>query len=75
MKPAGRLQVFFVCDATGTGITPCTFTESSMQKLWKRSGGDIARCVRHGALICNEVWRETKQEAQKWARGEAVSRL
>ena len=47
------MATYYVCDTTNG--TPCTFTERSMQKLWKRSGGDIARCVRHGALICNET--------------------
>jgi len=59
---------FYVCDTTHG--TPCVFTERSMQKLWQRSGGDIARCIRHGSLICNETTQPDIKAARKWARGE-----
>ena len=42
------------CDTFGNE-TPCIFTERTMMPLWKRTGGDIARCIRHGNLICNET--------------------
>jgi hypothetical protein len=64
------MPTFYVCDTTNG--TPCTFTEHSMRKLWKRSGGDIARCVRHGALICNETRQPDIETARKWARCEKV---
>lgn len=64
-------QRFYVCD-TPVG-TPCVFTEQSMRKLWKRTNGDIARCIRHGALICTETEQPDLRTAQKWARGEAAS--
>lgn len=55
-------QKFYYCDARHLGKTPCVFTEHSMQRIWKRSGGDIARCPRHGQLICNEAEAEDKKE-------------
>lgn len=56
---------FYICDETRK--TPCIFTESSMRMLWKRSGGDIARCVRHGQLICTETDQPDKKAARLWA--------
>ncbi len=43
-----------------------------MRNLWKRTGGDIARCIRHGALICNATQQPDRKAAKKWARGEKV---
>jgi hypothetical protein len=54
---------FYVCDCMRG--TPCIFTERTMQPLWKRTGGDIARCIRHGALICYEYAAESKKELRK----------
>lgn len=59
---------FYVCDVVRG--TPCVFSEASMKKLWERSGGYIARCIRHGCLICNETCQENKKKAQAWAKGE-----
>ncbi len=71
-----REQTFYVCDAGEShGTTPCVFTERSMQRLWKRSGGDIARCIRHGSLICNETRQPDIEAARKWARGEKVPKV
>jgi hypothetical protein len=67
------LKTFYVCDGSDNS-TPCVFTEFSMRNLWKRSGGDIARCIRHGALICNETQQPDIETARKWARGETVPR-
>jgi hypothetical protein len=33
-----------------------------MKPLWKKTGGDIARCIRHGALICHEEDAASKRE-------------
>lgn len=48
--------------------TPCVFTDYSMRNLWKRSGGDIARCIRHGSLICNEAEETNKREFHRKRR-------
>lgn len=72
-KDGGVMPIFYVCD-TGDGTTPCTFTEYTMRNLWKRTGGDLARCVRHGALICNETRQPDIETARKWARGEKVDK-
>jgi len=62
---------FYVC-GTHHG-TSCTFSERTMHPLWKRSGGDIARCVRHGALIDEEVTAHTIEEARKIVKQQAKS--
>jgi hypothetical protein len=33
-----------------------------MKSLWKKTGGDIARCIRHGALISWEEDAVSKRE-------------
>jgi hypothetical protein len=59
---------FYVCEVLRD--TPCTFSERTMGPLWKRTGGDIARCVRHGALITSEVWAESIEEARRQVKKE-----
>jgi hypothetical protein len=59
-------MTFYVCDVYGK--TPCVFSERTMRPLWKRSGGDIARCIRHGALITTETRQPDVEAARKWAR-------
>ena len=61
---------FYVCDSDRT--TPCAFTEHSMRKLWKHSNGDLCRCIRHGALICNETEQPDIEAARKWAKGKEM---
>ncbi len=56
----GNLSRFYVCDCLHS--TPCIFTEWTMKPLWKKTGGDIARCVRHGALITSEFDAASKKE-------------
>lgn len=61
-----QLQTFYVCETNGRE-TPCIFTERTMQPLWKRTGGDIARCIRHGNLISREIEAESKEALKaKW---------
>ena len=63
---------FFICEVLGNK-TPCIFSESSMRPLWKRTGGDIARCIRHGALITNEMEASSKKDVQKvWRKKEGA---
>jgi hypothetical protein len=54
------MKHFYICDYYHG--TPCIFTEQTMRPLWKKTGGDIARCIRHGALITNERDAESKKE-------------
>lgn len=63
---------FYVCEHHGYGKdkTPCVFTESSMRPLWKRSNGDVARCIRHGALITVETTQPDIESARQWAKSE-----
>ena len=56
---------FYICEVMDERQTRCIFTESSMRPLWKRTGGDIARCIRHGALITNEMEAPSKRDVQK----------
>jgi hypothetical protein len=51
---------FYVCECLCG--TPCAFTERTMQPLWKKTGGDIARCIRHGALITYEFRAVSKKQ-------------
>lgn len=64
---AGRegkgMMRFYYCETTRH--TPCVFSEQTMMPLWKKTGGDIPRCIRHGSLISNELEAETKTIA-KW---------
>ena len=52
------------------GERGCIYTEASMRPLWARNGGDVARCIRHGALITYEKDFASKAEARAWADGE-----
>ena len=61
---------FYVCDCLRG--TPCTFSEKTMQPLWEKSGGDIARCIRHGALICSEIDAPTIEDARKRVKKEST---
>lgn len=58
---------FYFCEGDWRGRC-CIFTERTMEPLWKRSGGDIARCIRHGALITTERDFPDREDAEKWAR-------
>lgn len=58
-------MTFYFCDSDRS---TCIFTERTMRPLWKRTGGDIARCIRHGQLITTERDFATKEDAIKWAR-------
>lgn len=58
---------FYFCDHVDKRSRCCIFTEQTMRPLWKRTGGDIARCIRHGALITTERDFPNKKEAIAWA--------
>ncbi len=65
------MATFYICDmADGTRETPCVFSEWTMRPLWKRTGGDIARCIRHGSLITIEMQGTDKKEIQAKLRRE-----
>jgi hypothetical protein len=53
---------FYVCSCHN-GETPCLFTEQTMKKLWERATLDLARCIRHGALIDEEMDATDKKAA------------
>jgi len=54
---------FYVCSESRE--TRCIFTEWSMRLLWKRTGGEIARCIRHGMLIDYEADAASKKELRE----------
>lgn len=56
---------FFFCETHRE--TCCIFTLKSMYSMWKRTGGDTARCIRHGALITTEREFPDKKAAREWA--------
>jgi len=65
---------YYVCDQLTLGRdTPCIFDQYSMRNIWKRSGGDIGRCIRHGQLICNEMEAPSKKELHKRLKDRALT--
>lgn len=57
-------MTFYFCDSEKS---TCIFTERSMQSLWKKTGGDICRCIRHGQIITTRRDFPDKEQARKWS--------
>jgi hypothetical protein len=64
------MAIFYVCETRNS--TPCVFSPRTMQPLWKRTGGDTARCIRHGALITDEIHEPSIEAARKRVKKESA---
>jgi hypothetical protein len=65
--------MFPACDGAHLrrGETQCVFTEDTAARLGERSG--VARCVRHGHIICDYIEADTITGARKKAKQLALN--
>lgn len=64
------MKSFPACDGAmlHRGQTQCVFTEHSAARIGNHTPSGIARCIRHGNIICDWIEANTVEEARKKAK-------